>query len=70
MQSKTDELRQKIVDLSIEIDLCELRINNGMDKHIDWFRKIDEYRKEKNKVEKELVKLVRAESSGKQGSIF
>ena len=70
MQPKTDELRQKIVDLSIEIDLCELRINNGMDKHIDWYRKIDEYQKEKNKVEKEFAKLIRAKSSERQGSIF
>lgn len=70
MQTKTTELRQKIVDLSIEIDLCELRINNGMDKHIDWYRKIDECQKEKNKVERELAKLIRAESSRNQGTIF
>lgn len=70
MQAKTDELKQKIIDLAIEIDLCELRINNGMDKHIDWYRKITEFQKEKDKCEKELAKLIRAENSKRQGTIF
>lgn len=69
-KAKTDELRRKIVDLTIEIDLCELRINNGIDKHIDWYRKINEYQKEKDKLEKEFSKSIRAENSKKQGTIF
>lgn len=69
-KAKTDELRRKIVDLTIEIDLCELRINNGIDKHIDWHRKINEYQKEKDKLEKEFSKSIRAENSKKQGTIF
>lgn len=70
METKIDELRRKIVDLTIEIDLCELRINNGIDKHIDWYRKINEYQKQRDKLEKEFSKIIRAENSKKQGTIF